>query len=212
MAIRDKIEALAKETFEEIQKTETAYKAAEAAVKAIPAPVAGDYQTQAKNARVKADLAEAVAARRQMRFNLPNKTESALSALRKEYAQEVEQRFAADPAKLDMATLELLKSGIMRPAEYRRLFDTASKNGNTTMTRLISKYAHDAAAEAANRYGETSIQARELRGIGYEGNADPAAEAMKTFDSIGEIFRRTVDNPGIIPHWDELTAPLFDLL
>ena len=211
MTISEKIAELAQSTFDEIQKTEDAYKAAEAAKKALPA-ASGDYQVQAKIARAAADFAAAEAARRQMRYNLPNKSENALSALRREYAQEIEQKYAADPAKLDLATLELLKSGIMRPNEYRRLFDSAAQNGNATMTRLIARYALDAAAEATKKFGETSTQARELRAIGYAGNADPAADAMNTFDSIGEIFRRSVANPGMIPHWEELTAPLFDLL
>lgn len=211
MNTRERIEALARETFEEIQKTEEAYRTAAAARKELPS-AGGDYQMQAKIARAEANLAEAAAAQRNIRFNLPNKAENALNALRQEYAQEIERKFAVDPEKLDMATLELLKSGIMRPAEYRRLFNIAAENGNATMTRLIAKYAMDAAADAAKQYGETSVQARELRAISMAGNADPASAAMRAFDGIAETFRRSVNNPGLIPHWDELTAPLFDLI
>ena len=209
MTIKEKIEALAHSTFEEIQRTEARYKAAEEARRSTPIRYGVvDAEYQAKATRAEADFQEAKNARTMMQRNLPYKAREALAAIRQEYVAEVQARFAVDPAKLDQASLELLKSGIMKPSEYRAMFDRAVKTGNTTMTRIISKYA----AEAANHYDAADPRASELRIIGYEGNSDPASEALSTFNGVAEIFSRTIDNPGIIKDWDSLAGRMLDLL
>ncbi len=53
-----------------------------------------------------------------------------------------------DPDMVDAVTLELLKSGVCRADDYMKLLDRF--DGNSTMTRLIGKYAADAAASAAD--------------------------------------------------------------
>ena len=204
------INNLARETFEELLAKKEAYNKAEARKHDFPQRgglVNADYQ--AKSARVQADFLEAQEAWRATQRNLPGKALEKLAAIRRDYEKEMTKLFAVDPAKLDTASLELLKSGIMKPEEYASMFNQAANAGNVTMTRMISKYAAEAAAK---KYGENSSQARELRMIGYSGNLDPAKDRMDTFDGVVEIFRRTVDNPGMISHWDELTAQLLEML
>ena len=213
MSYKEQIEALARETFTELLAKKEAYTTAEAKRRDFPQRgglVDADYQ--AKAARAQADFLEAQEAWRATQRNLPGKALEKLAAIRREYAQEMAQRFAVDPSKLDTASMELLKSGIMRPEEFASMFNRAAQTGNTTMTRVIAKYAAEAAEAAAKRYGENSSQARELRMIGYSGNLDPAKDHLDTFDGVVEVFRRTVDNPAMISHWDELTAQLLDML
>ena len=213
MSYKEQIEALARETFTELLAKKEAYTTAEAKRRDFPQRgglVDADYQ--AKASRAQADYLEAQEAWRATQRNLPGRALEKLAAIRRDYEKEMTKLFAVDPAKLDTASLELLKSGIMKPEEYASMFNQAANAGNVTMTRMISKYAAEAAVAAAKRYGENSPQARELRMIGYSGNLDPAKDRMDTFDGVVEIFRRTVDNPGMISHWDELTAQLLEML
>ena len=192
MSIREQIEELADSTFEEIGQIENAYKQAEqrrSETQQHKGVVSPEYA--AKAARAEADYLAAREAYRGMQRNLPGKAQEKMAAIRREYAQEVARQFAVDPEKLDTAELELLKSGIMRPDEYRAMLEKEARAG---------------------KFGEGSAQARELRAVGYVGNIDPGAAALQTFDNVAEILRRCVNNPGMIPHWDGLAGPLLDLL
>ena len=137
MSIREQIEALARETFEEIQRTDKALKNAE-----LKRRTAGDG---VKLARAEADYQEAMKAHHDAKANLPFKVENQMRAIRQRYADELAQRYAVDPKALDAASLALLQSGIMRPSEYAAMLETARKSGNATMARLVAKYAADRA-------------------------------------------------------------------
>ena len=213
MSIKDQINDLAQSTFEVIERTEQAFKTAEKQHNdTSPRNGFVDAEYAAKAARVEADYQAALAAYISMKRNLPGKVQGQLSQIRKEYAEAVARQYAIDPAKLDTNSLELLKSGIMKPAEYSAMMEAAKKDGNATMVRMIAKYAAEAAEAAARKNGENSQQARELRMVGYSGNIDPGKAALETFDHIGEIFRRCVNNPAMIKHWDGLAGPLLDML
>jgi len=213
MEFREKIDELAHSTFEEIRRVEDDYKQAEQRRKETPqhnGVVSAEYAARA--AQAEAAYLSAREAYRGLQRNLPGKVDEHLAAIRREYAAEVAQRFAVDPSKMDMAALELLKSGIMKAGEYSTMMQEAQKSGNVTMTRLIARYASEAAEAAERKFGEGSAQARELRAVGYAGNIDPGAAALQTFDNVAEILRRCVNNPSMIPHWDGLAGPLLDLL
>lgn len=204
MSIRTEIETLARETFEEIERTEKALKDADMKKK-----TAGDA---VKLARADADYKEAMKANHDMKVNLPFKVENQMRALRQQYADELAQRYAVDPAKLDAASLELLKSGIMKPSEYAAMMEKARESGNATMLRLVAKFAADRAAEIAAKDGAGSVEARELRMVGHAGNADPAGAALKNFDVVNDVLRRCVNNHAMIDHWDNLTGPVLETL
>ena len=213
MSIREQIEEIARSTFAEIDRIENEYKNAEQRRKETPQRVGIiDAVYAAKAARAEADYLAARDARNSMERDLPGKARSRIAEIRREYSQEVARQFAVDPSKLDMAALELLKSGIMKPAEYSSMMQEAQRSGNTTMTRMIARYASEAAEAAERKYGDGSTQARELRAVGYSGNTDPAAAALEVFDGVAEIFSRCIGNPSMIPMWDELAAPLLEML
>jgi len=204
MSIREQIETLARETFEEIQRTDKALKNAE-----LKKRTASDG---VKLARAEADYQEAMKAHHDAKANLPFKVENQMRAIRQRYADELAQRYAVDPAKLDAASLELLKSGIMKPSEYAAMMETARKSGNATMMRMVAKYAADRATEIAAKDGAGSTEARELRMVGHAGNADPAGAALKNFDVVNDVLRRCVTNHAMIGHWDELAGPVLETL
>ena len=213
MQIREQIEEIARATFAEIERIENEYKSAELRRKETPQRVGivnADYV--AKAARAEADYLAARDALNNMKRDLPGKARTKIAEIRREYAQEVARQFAVDPSKLDMAALELLKSGIMKPVEFSSMMQEAQRSGNTTMTRMIARYAAEAAEAAERKYGDGSPQARELRAVGYSGDADPEAAALEVFDGVAEIFSRCIGNPSMIPMWDELAAPLLEML
>ena len=213
MEIREQIEKFARSTFGEIERIENEYKNAEQRRKETPQRMGiVDPAYAAKAARAEAGYLAARDARNSMERDLPGKARTRIAEIRREYAEEVSRQFAVDPAKLDMAALELLKSSIMKPDEYSAMMQEAQKSGNTTMTRMIARYAAEAAEAAERKYGDGSPQARELRAVGYSGNTDPAAAALEVFDGVAEIVSRCINNPSMIPMWDELAAPLLEML
>lgn len=81
------------------------------------------------------------------RYHLPAQVESKLNAIRSAMDKHLQIGGLADPAQVDMATVELLKSGAMTPADLENLARKALKQGNDTMLRLIT-------AEAERKYNE----------------------------------------------------------
>lgn len=73
---------------------------------------------------------------------------SAIDYLRSNLKQELDKAGAADSGAIDMSALELLKSGIMNASDYVAMVEKF--NGNTTMKRIISKYATDASEKVSD--------------------------------------------------------------
>lgn len=194
-----RLDAHAREVFAKREELEAAYNKAERASKEARAsgnPIA--------IARADADLMEAKKARDSMRRALRDDSGAEIAKIRKELVAELDGAFAADPADLDTATLELLKSGILTAAEYSRLMDSAAESGNATMCRMIGKYAKTRSdEEAAKRNPDT---AREFARIAHRGRMTGADAYLANFDTLTEIYGRAVKNPALVPHWDELTS------
>lgn len=168
-----------------------------------------DADYVAKSARAKADLLDAKAALTTARDVMHSK-KSELKAIRNKLSDALDDDFSADASKLDSNTMELLKSGILKPAEYQRLLEKAENNGNYTMARMVAQYAGKAVDEAAKNYGEGSEQARALRVVSYQGNKYNGNETLGHFDALMDAYERTINNPFLADKWDELTAPIVD--
>ena len=194
-----RLDAHAREVFAKREALEAAYNQAERASKEAKAsghPVA--------TARADADLLEAKNARDSMRRALRDDSGAEIANIRKELAAELDGAFAADPADLDTATIELLKSGILTVSEYSRLMDSAAEAGNATMCRMIGQYAKTRSdEETAKRNPDT---AREFARIAHRGRMTGADAYLANFDTLTEIYGRAVKNPALVPHWDELTS------
>lgn len=206
----DRVNEIAQTAFAEYAAAETALKEAEARSRKYPQHRGiVDYEYAAKSARAQADLFEAREALNKAR-NRMDAHNSEIAAIRQELATALDAEYSADPSVLDSNTMELLRSGILRDSEYVRLMNSAAEAGNTTMMRIIGKYAATAAEEAAKKYGSTDRRAMNLRAIAYQGDTDDVGTKLDQFDVLAEAFRRTMNNTAMIGHWGELTNPVIE--
>ena len=200
-----KANSIAKQAFAEYRKAEKAWKNAEEQAKRYPDGRIGvtvDAEYLAKAARAKADLMEA-------RQNMDKAKRTMASykdefgRIRQSLAADIAAANAANASDVDIATLELLKSGILTGAEYMSLL----QNANPTMTRIIGKYAHDA-AEARGKYGPGDEEAKALRIAEYQSRTNTGEEVLQSFDVLQDAFSRSVNNSSMIDHWDALTGEI----
>ncbi len=208
MDINERINQFATDTFKELQKVNGDFEKASQKLKEYRFPNS-DPEYAANAAKAKADYTIAENALKNMKRTLPGKVSDSLEMMRREYKAEVIKRFGAEAKDIDMQQLELLKSGIMNPGEYSAMLNDAASKGNATMVRLIAKYAKAAAEDYANRYGADDMRSRELRIVANTAVHNPTEQALSVFDSIADIIQRTVNNPGLIPYWEQLSTPLF---
>lgn len=158
-----RVDEIARTAFVKYVEAESSLKQAEADVKKYPQRGGMvDYEYAARSARAQADLAGAREALHKAQLDMSACVNSAAN-IRQELAAALEAEYSADPEQIDAGVLELLKTGILRPAEYAKLMNAATEAGNTTMSRLISRYASDAAEKAAEKYGQSDQRATELR-------------------------------------------------
>ena len=200
----NRFDELARETFKEITETTDALKAAEEQRKAHPMQPSLTPEAAARAAKYEAAYQTARGTYDAMRKNLPDEARRKVESLRQELAVEVGKAFAAKPSDLDHDVLTLLESGILNDADFARLMHDAS---TPTMRRLIAKYADDGAAEAENN-GDRNM-ARNLRVIAQSGKED-GRSYLQGFDSMNDVFNRSIHNYSMIPHWDSLTQPIVD--
>lgn len=159
----------------------------------------------ALSARAQADYLEAKEKVNDIR-NALKSLESEFKTMRDKLANDLDSEFAADPAKIDANTMEILKAGILSTAEYKRFYDEAVENNNRTMARIIGKYAA-AAADTAEKGGKPD-DAVMLRLLSAESEADPKASYLQTYDFLIDTFHRCVANPPMIDKWGELTEEI----
>lgn len=199
------INDIAAEAFKEYTALETAYKNAESKKNAFPRRngLGADYA--AKSARAEADYAEALAAYDKFRKNGFYGYRKRMDEVRKAFVEDVGNYFSADPAAIDMATIELMKSGILTAGEYNRLMDRAISENNHTMARLIGQHAKAAAENA----GSTD-EAANLRAIAYKSNGMNGSNYVEAFDFVTGLYDRCSRNPALYSKWDELAGEVIE--
>ena len=200
-----KMDEIAHTTFTEYREKSDAVKSAESRYRAYPWRDGADPTYLAKSARAKADLAEANAQFEHCRRHLFEEQRRDIAAIRAELVEALGNEYAADPSKVDMQTLELLRSGIMSADEYSRLIDAAASTGNHTMVRLIAKNAADMAEKATDADVARSYRLVSHRGKGNDGN-----EYLQAFDFLADTFNRCEQNFALSTKWDELTSPVVE--
>lgn len=200
-------EKISKAAFAKYREAEKAVKNAEAAADAVrPDPkvtidTTYEYRKTIARANVEKAKADFDEARRGLTANVDQ-----IRATRDGLAAALDAEFAMDPAKLDMATLELLKSGILIAGDYTRLMQTAQEAENSTMIRLIGKYA-DKAAETPDLDRD---DAKLLSLVSSEARNYTGDVFLQAFDSLADLYRRCVDNPALFDHWDEIVGELVE--
>lgn len=200
----NRFDELARATFQEITETTDALKAAEELRKAHPMQPGLTPEAAAKAAKYEAAYQTARGKFEAMRKNLPDEARRKVENIRQELSAAVGTAYAAKPCDLDRDVLALLDSGILTDTEYGRLMHDAT---SPTMRRMIAKYATDEAAKAENN-GDRNT-ARNLRMIAQSG-AEDGRSFLMGFDTMTDTFNRTLRNHSMIPHWEQLTAPIID--
>ena len=201
-------DALADEVFTEYTVTKRRFEAAERKKAETPVKsglVSAEYAARA--AKIEADYLAAKQKFETVKRGLPEKSRQ-MQAIREDFVAAVDSHFAADPAKLDRATIVLLDSGILKPAEFEKLMVNAEKDENHTMIRLIAAKAAEAADKAPTREGEAILKAVAVRGR----NAD-GGDYIRAFDAgVVGVFQRCLKNPSLYEYWDKLVQPVRDAL
>lgn len=189
----------AKENFEAFQKVEKAYNKAQENARLYKKGSGYNAETKAKEYRAQAELEEARAAYQNATSTFQGNRKF-ITDLREKMESALDEDYRVRPDKVDLVTLELMKSGIMKSNDFRHLLNEAKANGNHTMTRLIGQYAK----EASNAIGDDRHpEAVALRVISTEGNSDNGNEYREAFEAMESIYNRCTVNPGLIEHWDE---------
>ena len=201
-----KVDEQAKAAFEAYRKAEQAYKKAEEQARQYPQRHGMvDASYAAKSARAQADFLEAKQA-----YDTAKRTfrdsGTQFNAMRRELAAAIDDAYSVDPAKLDSATLELLKSGILKGSEYTKLLEQAKAADNPTMVRMIGKYAGEAAQARGEKYGQNDPDARAMRLAEYNSRSFTGGDRLEAFDNMVSLYHRCTNNPAMIDHWDEFTA------
>lgn len=192
---------IAQASFEKIQDAEKAYKAAESKRNATPFKKGLGYEYEAKAARAEAIYREAKADYDKLSRALPDQTRAEVAKVRAKLETAVNAFYTADPKAIDGNTMELLRSGILKPAEYATLFENANQANNATMCRLIAQAAATAAENARDE--DVARQFRHTANRGRDVNGQPYMDA---FDSMADALDRSLRRTYLIPKWDEMTA------
>lgn len=126
-----------------------------------------------------------------------------LSGIRAEVVRKAVVASAMNPDDVDNNALEIMKSGICRPADFD--FLARKYSGNATMTRLIGKFA----AEAANGEKDDPTARSAFFTVATRANeaVDPTAGTADV-DLMLDVFKRCINNVNLIERYDELTVPV----
>lgn len=201
-----KLDEQARAAFKAYRDAEAAYKKAEQKAREYPqrnGMVNADYA--AKSARAQADFLEAKQAYETARRTF-RESDTQFNAMRRELAAAIDDAYSADPAQLDTATLELLKSGILTGSEYAKLLEQAKAASNPTMVRMIGRYAGEAAKARGESHGMNDREATALRMAEYNSRSYTGGDRLQAFDNMVELYHRCIRNPSMIDHWDRFTA------
>lgn len=199
------INDIAAEAFDEYNAAKNAVDAAESKRNAYPRKNGMGYEYAAKSARFEAEYQEAKATLEAFKRNGFYNHRKRMDEVRNAFIAEIGNAFAADPAQLDMATIELMKSGILNASEYSRLMDKAINDGNHTMARMIAQHAKAAADSTDDRE-----DAAAFRAVAYKGNGMNGNNYIEAFDFVTSLYDRCSRNPALYSKWDELAGEVIE--
>lgn len=200
-----KLDNVARETFGTFERLEKKQREAQQRMKNYPdraGIVSPEYI--AEQAKARAAYYDSKAAMDKAKHELPDKARRDAANLRKELEKELFIKFAPRPDHVNMQTIELLKSGILKDSEYVFLARDAIEHENYTMARIISKQAENMAN------ARPATEAMILREAAEIGKRDQSADYLSTFDGLTDIMNRCLNNLSMSDHWGELTRDIVE--
>ena len=197
--IIDQMDTLCLETAQKCKGAYENLRACEDASRAKQRPDESEVKYKARMATAAAALEDAQKLQRDLDFNLPHEAEEKGNSLRRQLEVAIAEKFSANPSDVDPNTLTLLQSGILRPSEYVRLYERAT---NSTMRRLIGKYAGEAA-----KNDQDTESARILRNVDYMSRNGSGGGYLAAFDGLLDILKRAAKNPTFYDSYSKLAAP-----
>lgn len=131
-------------------------------------------------------------------------------SIQNRYAKSLEDKLTVNPEQLDLATVKLLESGIMKPNDYIRLFESARQDNNITMMRVIAKHAHDY-NDRERLTGEAGTKLRIMEG---EARRMVGGDRLNVFAGAVDAFARRLSEPMLIntDTWDTVVKPSLESL
>lgn len=204
----------AKKIFSEYQAAEAAFTAAKEAKSRGPRIIHGgfqDSQEAAKAARLEADFQEAKAALDAASRDLPERGRRELQAIRAELAGALNTAFTVDPAQVDTAALELMKSGVCGAKDFEKLLADADRASNQTMLRLVASYAGKAYESARDsKIPADQVELARLYDVSQHGQSATESALLGAADAMADTFQRCMNNSSMIPNWDELMGDVVE--
>ena len=198
-----KLDIIAREAFGTFEQLDKRMRDAQNKLKNYPERhglVPAEYQ--AEQAKARASYFEAKAAMDKAKRELPDNARKEAAIVREELEKALFDKFAVHPDQVNIQTMELLKSGILKDSEYVFLVNDAIEHENYTMARIIAKQAEDMAnTRPAN-------EAVILRHVAEIGKKDYSADFLSTYDGLVEIMNRCLNNLDMADHWGEFTMEI----
>lgn len=169
-----------------------------------------DAEYLANQAKARAAHLEAEAAYKAFTSAGFDKVKKQLAELKSELSTAVDRAYAVKPDSVDMATIELLKSGIMTSKDYISLVESAIDAKNYTMARMIGKYAKDKSDAIIIEDGRFNDEAKKLTAVYLRAKKETGSEYLEKFDVLSVAFDKTTKNPLMIQAWDSMTENIVE--
>lgn len=132
----------------------------------------------------------------------------AAKQIRQELVSDVQAAFLADPAQVDNATMTLINSGVLKAADYEKLFNDAQAAKNVTMCRLIGQAAGNL-AKTAEGNDRVALNMLTHKAAGIDGRADLQAfdeSVISLSFGIGDAETGRTENMDTVAYWLDSTA------
>lgn len=119
------------------------------------------------------------------RFNLLRKSKE----IRGELSRQLDDDFVVNPADVDANVVTLINSGVLKVADYERLYDEAEKSHNITMMRLLGKTCGDLADK------ETDAETRRMLNSIYATSISGKQNELQRYDEYAFAVSRGTGDP-----------------
>lgn len=197
-----RVDEIARGLFNEYNKALEGFQSAEMYYKANKRPDYGMWSTDAEKIAIAAE-AEAKYQRSKAALekakNALNAGKAQIRSIQREFETALDADIRINPKSLDMATVEILKSGVLKPHEYSQpVSDNAE---NPTMARMIGAYAGQALEKVSDRAERMHL----IHAVDESKKVD-GGESREAFDNFCTVYDKCVNNPSMISYWNELTG------